>query len=339
MTTSAGGLAVTMSIFRALPRIGWRTTISAHQVPGAIAVCAVATLLACSDEHPGTQPRSSPSGVAQSLSGMSSCGASFRMISTDDDSLMAPYDIMRTVDTVDVCESWTGSDYQYEARMVGSSDNAELVDDVQSVSYASGYIAGYNAWGGTTVASVEAGPTSFDFLNADGATRQASYDYPYYGVSSPDAGCMGCLVATSRSPVEPDAKSSTQSAVPAVAFARHGLTRVAVRALVDGAEEIARSREGWRRFRKSGPEETTIFSVHPQTQLVVAEEIAGHADTMNVRHAWRRVSGGYVRDRSDMEIVERIAGKRIRNRSTLVFQNVRVTDPRFPTILGPEVRP
>lgn len=313
--------------------------MSNHRIRRMTALCAAGTLLACSDEPPGPHPRSAPSDVAQSLSGMSSCGASFRMISTDDDSLMAPYDIMRTVDTVDVCEDWTGSDYVYEARMMGSSDNAEIVDDVQSVSYGSGYITGYNAWGGTTVASVEAGPTSFDFLNASEATRQASYDYPYYGVSSPDAGCMGCVAPTSRSPVEPGDKSSTQSGVPAVAFARHGLTRVAVRALVDGAEEIARSKEGLRRFRKTSPDETTIFSVHPQTQLVVAEEIAGRADTMTVRHAWRRVPGGYVRDRSDTEIVERIAGKRIRNRSLLVFQNVRIEDPRYSRLIGPEARP
>lgn len=117
-----------MSFSRALPRIGTLRTIGDHRVQCMIAVCAVGTLLACSDEPPGPHPRSAPSDAAQSLSGMSSCGASFRMISTDDDSLMAPYDIMRTVDTVDVCENWTGSDYAYEARMVGSSDNVEIVE-------------------------------------------------------------------------------------------------------------------------------------------------------------------------------------------------------------------
>lgn len=328
-----------MTLSPAVFRFAALTPISHRRAQAVLVVCVVATLVACSDEQRVTQPRTVPSDFARSLSGMSSCGASFRMISTDDDSLMAAYDIMRTVDTVDVCESWTGSDYQYEALMVGSSDNVELVDDVQSVSYASGYISGYNAYGGTTVSSVEAGGTSFDFLNADDPTRQASYDYPYYGVSAPDAGCMGCVAPTNRMPAESGARSSSESGGPGMAFARHGLTRVAVRALVDGAEELPRSREGWRLFRKSGPEETTIFSVHPQTQLVVAEEIAGRADTMRARHSWRRVAGGYVRDRSDTEIVESIAGKRIRNRSTIVFQNVRVTDPGYSRLIGPEARP
>lgn len=328
-----------MTLSPAVFRFAALTPISHRRAQAALVVCVVATLVACSDEQRVTEPRSVPSDFARSLSGMSSCGASFRMISTDDDSLMAAYDIMRTVDTVDVCETWTGSDYQYEALMVGSSDNVDIVDDVQSVSYASGYITGYNAYGGTTVSSVEAGGTSLDFLNADEPTRQASYDYPYYGVSAPDDGCMGCVALTNRTPAESGAKSSSGSGMSGMPFGRHGLTRVAVRALVNGAEEMPRSREGWRRFRKSGAEETTIFSVHPQTQLIVAEEIAGRTDTMIVRHSWRRVAGGYVRDRSDTEIVESIAGKRIRNRSTIVFQNVRVTDPSYSRLIGPQARP
>ncbi len=243
-------------------------------------IFAVTGVLGCSDELPGTQPRAAPSEFARSLSGMTSCGASFRLISTEDDSLMAPYDIMRTVDTVDVCEAWTGSDYEYEARMVGSSDNVDIVDDVQSVSYASGYITGYDASGSPTVSSVEAGPTAFDFMNADDATRQASYDYPYYGVSSPDGGCTGCIALISRSNAAPGDTASRQTVTAGPPFARHGLTRVAVRALVNGADELPRSKEGWRRFRKTTAEESTIFSVDPVTQMIVAEEIAGRADTM-----------------------------------------------------------
>lgn len=331
----SGWMRVRQSTFRGA-RLG---KVSFPQRCIALGVFVITGVVGCSDEQLGTHPRIGPPEFARSLSGMTSCGASFRMISTEDDSLMAPYDIMRTVDTVDVCESWTGSDYQYEARMVGSSDNVEVVDDVQSVSYASGYITGYDASGGTTVSSVDAGPTAFDFMNADDATRQASYDYPYYGVSSPDGGCTGCVALISLSNAAPGDTSAKQTITVGLPFGRHGLNRAGVRALVNGADELPRSKEGWRRFRKTAAEETTIFSVDPATQLIVAEEIAGRADTMWVRHAWRRVAGGYVRERSDMEIVDRFAGKRIRNRSTLVFQNVRVTDPRFPTLKGPETTP
>jgi len=300
-------------------------------------------LVACSDLQRSTAPGVSPSVPAGSLSGMTSCGASFRVIATDDDSLMAAYGIMRTVDTVDVCESWTGSDYQWEGRGVGSSDNfPELVDDIQSVSYDAGYVVGYGSSGSQAVPPVEAGPTSFDYMYADESTRQASYDYPYYGVSSPDpAACTDPLScpALSIGPAPSSATSAPKAAIPGVPFSRHGLTRVGVRALVDGADEIAPSREGFRRFRKIAGNETTIFSVDPRTQLLVADEVASASDTTWTRHSWTRVAGGYVRSRTDMESVEVITGRRIRNRTTIVLENVRVTDPRYRTLIGPEVRP
>jgi hypothetical protein len=75
----------------------------------------VVVIVACSDT-PFVAPShlTRPSGTIGSMA-MTSCGASFRMISSEEDSLMAPYGIPNTVDTVDVCEAWTGSDYAYQA--------------------------------------------------------------------------------------------------------------------------------------------------------------------------------------------------------------------------------
>jgi hypothetical protein len=42
------------------------------------------------------------------------------VISDETDSLMVPYGIGQTSDTVDVCESWTGSDYDYKASGAGT---------------------------------------------------------------------------------------------------------------------------------------------------------------------------------------------------------------------------
>lgn len=295
--------------------------------PSAVLIALPLIVAACSDGS-SLGPTRAPPTAALSIASASSCGASFRLIATDDDSLMAPYGIMRTIDTVDVCETWTGSDYQYEARAVGNSDNAELVDAVQSVTYSDGYVAGYGSSGSAATPPVDVGPTSFDLMYADDATRQASYDYPYYGVSSPDP-------STCTQPPCPVAAYSISGADSRPSFSRHGLTRLGVRALVENFDEIARSANGLRRFRHVRDGETTIRSIHPATQLLVAEEVAGPADTMWVEHVWARVPGGHVRLRSEIRSVERIAGKRIRNRSVIVLQNVAVTDPKYPKLIGP----
>lgn len=78
-------------------------------------------------------------------------------------------------------------------------------------------------------------------------------------------------------------------------FARHGITRRGVRVLVDDAEEISRSSEGYRRFRAVLPTETVIRSVDSKTQLLMAEVRAGPTDTMVTRYTWKKVQGGYLR--------------------------------------------
>lgn len=153
----------------------------------ALILLASAAVAACSDRQ-GVEPmRLIPSTGTLGSMAATSCGASFRMISTEEDTLMTPYGIANTVDTVDICETWTGSDYAYQATEVGSSDNIpELPDDIQTSTYENGYVTGYSGSGSPTATASSVGATAFDFLYADDATRQASYDYPYYGVASPD---------------------------------------------------------------------------------------------------------------------------------------------------------
>lgn len=283
-------------------------------------------------ETPTVAPTHPPPSAALALSTMTSCGASFRMVVTDVDSLLAPYGITQSVDTVDVCETWTGSDYQYQALAVGSSDNLPDLDAVQSITYdGAGNVAGYDASGSESAPTDAVGPTAFDFLYADDATKQASYDDPYYGVASPDPSASTCLE-------EPCPAMSVSATVADTLrrFARHGITRRGVRALVDDAEEISRSSEGYRRFRAVLPTETVIRSVDPKTQLLMAEVRAGPADTIVTRYTWKKVQGGYLRASSESESVEFIAGRKIQNRTKVVFQRVRVTDPKFPLLIDPE---
>lgn len=299
---------------------------------------AIAIALTACSETPSVGPARAPVNAAHSLAAMSSCGASFRMIARDDDSLMAPYGIMTTTDTVDVCETWTGSDYQYQALAVGSSDNLpDFVDSVQSVSYNAGNVTGYAPSGSESAPASAVGATAFDFLYADAATRQASYDYPYYGVGSPDQ--SACLQAPCPNMSVVATSTSSEASDTLRRYAKHGLTRRGVRALVENAEEISASVEGYRRFRSVRGRETIILSVDPRSQLVMTEESRGPSDTMVTKHLWKRVAGGHVRHRSESEIVEVIDGKRIRNKSAVTFQRVRITDPRFPPLIDAEVSP
>lgn len=80
---------------------------------------------------------------------------------------------------------------------VGSSDNVPgFVDSVQTVTYESGNIIGYTQPANAAAPGSPVGSTSFDMLFADNSTVQTSYDYPYYGFSSPDpAACTQPLCA------------------------------------------------------------------------------------------------------------------------------------------------
>ena len=313
-----------------------------------LTLAAIAVMTACSDT-PTVAPHQMLHPSATLLD-MSSCGASFRMISTEQDDLMTPYGIPNTVDTVDVCEAWTGSDYAYQATAIGSSDNVPgFVDSVQTITYQSGNVTGYTQSANAAAPASPVGASSFDMLYADNSTRQASYDYPYYGISSPDpATCIQppCPVQslnttarlTDGTTTPGDATTASNAPTPSASgnvvpqFAKHGLLRRGVRALVDDADEIARSKEGYRRFRVVHKGETIVRSIDPKTQLLMAEESDGPADTMFTTHVWTQVAGGYVRNHSDFETVEQVNGKRLRSRTRVAFQKVRISDPAFPAL-------
>jgi hypothetical protein len=288
-------------------------------------------LAACDARTPALAPSrpTIPKGTGSFAT--TSCEVSFRMIATDSDSLMAQYGIPSTVDTVDVCESWTGSDYIYQATTVGSSDNVPgFADTVPTVTYQSGYVTGYDAWNNTSAPAGSVGSTSFDFVKADPETRQASYDYPYYGVSSPDPTPSSCVqppcAVQSVSVAVQSPNKSTQVPPP---FARYGLSRRGVRALVDSSEELTPSPQGYRRFRSTRGSRTRIRLIDPKTQLLVGEDELSPEDSLHIVHSWHKVPNGYVRQQSDMESMDLVNGRWIKNRSRVEFKKVRINDPTF----------
>lgn len=225
-------------------------------------------------------------------------------------------------------------------RRGAQTTSPELIDDVRSATYEGGYVTGYSQSGSLTAPASPVGATSFDFLVADEATRQASYDYPYYGISSPDPSVVLMSVGMAdRSASSGNVSPASSSLDTLRQFVRHGLTRRGVRAMIDAATEIGRSAEGYRRFRAVRGDETIVLGIDPITQLLMREESAGPADTMVADHPWTRVPVGFVRKQTKFEVVEVVGGKKMRSRGSLAFQKVRIVDPNFRILVGPDASP
>jgi hypothetical protein len=293
-------------------------------------VGAMSSLAGCGDRSPSVAPRPPLMRTGSGSLATMSCAVSFRMIATDSDELLAVYGIPATVDTIDVCETWTGSDYVYQATTAGSSDNVPgFADTVRTVTYQSGYVTGQDAADNTSAPASPVGATSFDFLQADAATRQASYDYPYYGISSPDPTPSSCVSPPCPVYSQSAGASTTNTVQNAEPFSRHGLRRRGFRALVDSSEELTRSTEGYRRFRTQNGNRTLTRLIDPTTELLVGETDVSPTDSARIRHTWRRAGNGYVRQHSDIESVDLIRGQWMRHQSRVEFKKIRVHDPTF----------
>lgn len=289
-------------------------------------------LWACSDAI--APPSSSPSDQVQPNFSVNpgSCGVSFTAIVTDEDALLAAYGVPATIDTLFVCETWTGSDYVMHETTVGSAWNAwQDPDPSKTVAYVGGQITGYTAGGATVHAPVAAGPTSFDYMQVDAATRQASYDDPYHAVYSSGVGNCGGLACRLQAPtggVTPSAQvvAGSDSGAGARTFTKHGLGRRGVRALAEGATEIGRSAQGHRRFRTQQGEAQVVLTLDAATELLIGEETTTAEGTTRATHRWKpgRRAGEYARERTEIERVERVNGRDLRSRTTIELLDVTI---------------
>ncbi len=264
---------------------------------------------------------------------------------------MAQYGIGTTVDTANVCETWVGNDYTLHAAVVGSSDNVNPTtnDVVQGTDYQNGTITPYGADGSVVAPSDGAsGSTAFDIVQADGSLRQASYDDPYYGIRSPGAGsciqplCPAQSLNTTATLANGSAGQTplpvpSASSNPVPQFVAHMISRRGVRALVDAAVEISRSAHGDRRFQKVAGTKIDTYILDKSTELLIGEEHTDSVATVMVNHTWKLVNGVYLRDRTDINTVERIRGRDRPSHTTLTFLNVRLNAPAlapFPPATG-----
>lgn len=330
-----------------------RTCPASPVLSGAAALAAALAFWACGDV---IAPSSAPDGQRPRPNlaiNSGSCGVSFTAVVTDEDALLAAYGIPTTTDTMQVCETWTGSDYVMEETTVGSAWNAwRDADSAQTVVYSNGQITGYAADGGSVHAPVPAGPTAFDYMQVDAETRQASYDDPYYAVYSDGGGSCGgldCRIQRPAGAITPSmqvvASADADTGKTARKFTKHGLKRRGVRALVDGATEIGRSAAGHRRFRKQRGDAEVVLTLDSTTELLIGEETTTPRGTTKATHRWKRggrSGGDYVRERTEIECTEMIGGRPLRSRTTIELLDVTlgnggvpaadssISSPRFP---------
>lgn len=288
-------------------------------VAAAVTLCVAALVVQACTDSLSTAPVSPAPRIATDIvpNPNPNCGGvSYKMITAEDDAVMAQYGIPAETDTVNICETWVGNDYTMQAVVAGSSENLPTGrDTIQAVNYQSGTVTGAGANGGT-VAALSVGQTSFDMMNADATLRQASYDSPYYAITSANNGgsCVPppgqqCPLAATRDP-------------NAAAFTRHGLQRQGVRALVNGAPEIASTPEGHRRFQRVSGKVKTIWTVDKDTQLLIGEEVTTPAGTSRAMHVWKQVGPRYVRDHTDIADFDVVKGRSVPSHAVITFANV-----------------
>lgn len=305
-------------------------------------VCTIVGVVAIGcDDQSRQAPRDLSSGVAETAYEFApgECVATFRMITSEDDELASTYSWVLQSDTIDVCETWTGSNYRWKFVTLGTSERESGVYDMtRDLSYDAGYMSVMQQQA-VVATDATSTPTLFDSFNTESSLRLAATDDPYYGIrslggSAPGGGCCEFLqAAPSRLP---EGSTGLQRAVtvPARRFGavqdgkhtRHGLRRRGVRALVDSAAEEPRGASGVRRFRLTDTHGEHVYVIDPQTELLIGEEMS-EADVRTVaQHEWKRTTEGYERDRTIIEL-RSVDGHRLIGRTSILFTNIRVVEP------------
>lgn len=284
---------------------------------------AALTVVACFDTASPAPPVTPPAVILSS----GQCGVSYTLITKMTDSAALSYGAPAQTDTAQVCETWTGSDYQVQITQTGSSEPvSEYSEDVKTVVYSSGQTTPYAADGAAMESASGVGTTAFDFGQATAAEQQASYNDPYYGVTqgSTLAGCPGNPTAIVCDGTTPATAQQRSSGVPSV-LREHNLRRRALRALMSDKDEIAPSAEGYRRFRSVAGEQETIIGIDPVTELIRTQDTNGPDGHTQAKLFWRLENGGYVRHRMEIDSDEVISGKTVRTSAVVSLANVLVT--------------
>lgn len=300
---------------------------------GATIVCTVA---ACSpgDEAAGPLARAEDR-VGVNLIG-AGCGVTFGMTVTEEDPELAAEGLpLEVTEEVQVCQTWTGSDYQFQVVTSSNTENAtnEVPETIQSAAFTGGQLLAGDA-SMNLVGQEPIDATLFDAVNATPDLRDASFDDPYYGVSGGGGGGSNCPDPQQIQCEQPEIREGGPVAAPG-RFERHGIQRRGVRALLDQAEELPAVVPAQRRFLVRRGEGTTEYHVDRKSQLVVREIHSAPGQTLTVAHEWQESLSkrpqsskapwpNFVRRRTNIEARERVGDRDVLSRTTITYRRVTV---------------
>lgn len=297
---------------------------------------AALALAACSPEEVGSGPlsRAEQSGGVNLIG--AGCAVTFGMTVTEEDPELAEEGLpLEVTEEVQVCQTWTGSDYQFQVVTTSNTENAtnEVPETVQSAAFSGGQLlAGDAALNLIGQESVDA--TLFDAVNAPQDLRDASFDDPYYGVSGGGGGGSNCPDPQQIQCEQPEMREGGPVAAPG-RFERHGIQRRGVRALLDQAEELPAVVPAVRRFLVRRGEGTTEYHVDRRSQLIVREIHSAPGQTLTVAHEWQESLSkrpqdskapwpNFVRRRTNIEARERVGDRDVLSRTTIMYRRVTV---------------
>jgi len=287
-----------------------------------VSAAVLAASMACSDSKaPPSGLTLLPPGAIRANVGGFGCAITYYAITQTNEAELAAFGVEPLTDTAQVCETWTGGDYQVEVTQIGSSEPvSDFSENVKTVIYQNGATSAYNASGSLMASQADVGVTSFEFVAATPDETQASYSDPYYGViqnsqnCTPSPGAPTCPVFL---------RQLDQSQGVAQASLDRPLSRAVLKHLLKGKQEITPSIEGYRRFHKveANGDETTI-SIDPVTELIRRRESKTGKGITRSDLTWTEQRGKFVRDRLDMVSDEVVRGKRMLSRTSVVLRNV-----------------
>lgn len=222
--------------------------------------------LACRDDDL-LRPRQSPL-----ASGAAGCGAAYTLVEFEEDSVLQAQGLPREVDTLSVCQTWTGNDYDLHVARVGNAMDTTLAapaDVPTTVHHVNGVMTFANSDGSPAEGTIQSGSV-LSFINADEALVEATMADPYFNVRatgscdgqmSSDGLCTpGDDTTTKEDPCrdgdryiicdqEPDPGMRGDEQIPTAA--RAGVMTPALLRLALGAETASRT-AGRHRIRRPG---------------------------------------------------------------------------------------
>lgn len=327
----------------ALPRI-LRACRSRAQL--CLVVAMVAVIAGCRRDRGATGVQEEL-GVASELQQFP-CVLQYTVVSLDEDSVLLRHGIPTTVDTTEVCQTWTGTDYDLHTVEVGSSMNHDVIrpSPVAGTEWHSGVLRTLDTAGREVEGALVVGGRSMDVLGIDEATQAAVADDPYASVVVPGecvvedgetfVSCSADACADELIVCDGEAATMSLSSQPletrdaskysvAERARQPRIVRKGIRRRLEHFTEQPSAVSGRRVFTRGAAGAEERITIHAATQLPILYETRSARDHVRQAFAWRQSKGMFVRSETSEEYAELKNG---RMRVTAVAHE-RLRDVRF----------